>query len=335
MPLERINKDNKNNWDIFRIIGVIAFILFLAILSYKSKKYFDNTSQKEIIYQIKNPIEENQWNELVFKVEEKAKKYPANVGIFIKDLNQNREWSYNPDKLFPSASLIKLPIMASVLAKCESSKISLETELKLTRKDRRAGSGSLKWAREGTRLSILEIIYKMITESDNTATQMLLDYFGLNYFEYAFKKLGLVYTNITYEGMSLTSGRVAKENYTTAREMAYLLEKIYKGEIVSKQASELMLDILKRTKSRSRLKKGIPLGWEIGHKTGLLRKSCHDAGIVFSPKGDYIVVVLTSNVPSYRSAKDFISNIAKITAYYYKYENSFESASTQISKSRG
>lgn len=308
----------KSNQLILKIIAL--FLLSVsAILFYKLFSEKESSKTSETYQSYREPLEESKWNELVYKLKEMAERYPANVGIYLKDLTQGKEWTYRPDRLFPSASLIKVPIMAATLLKCERSKIDLNTELTLTAKERRAGSGSLKWAREGTRLSILEVIYKMITESDNTAAQMLLDYFGIYYFQEAFKELGLAYTNITQEGMSLTSGRVAKENYTTPREMAYLLEKIYRGELVSKQSSELMLDILKRTKSRSRLKKGIPIGWEIGHKTGLLRKSCHDAGIVFSPRGDYIIVVMTSKVPDYRSAKEFITKIGKITASYYNY----------------
>ena len=247
-----------------------------------------------------------------------AYNYSGHVGIYIKDLNSDKVWEYNPDRLFPSASLIKVPIMVAICEKIKRSELSLDTRIKLTRRDRAGGSGSLKWVREGTSLSVMEIIYKMITESDNTATKMLIDYAGIGYFQQAFSGLGLVYTKIYPEGLSLTSNRVVRENYTTAREMAVLMERIYKGEMVDRNLSEFMLDVLKHNKSRSRLRKGLPLGWEIGHKTGLLRKSCHDVGIVFSPRGDYIIAVLTSDVPNYSSAKGFISRVAKLTYEYYR-----------------
>ena len=269
-------------------------------------------------------LSDKDFSEMVNRLKLLAVKYPGNVGIYFKDLSSNREWSYNPDRIFPSASLIKVPIMASVLDKVKKDNIDLNLELTLTKKDKRGGSGSLKWVREGTKLSLLEIMYKMITESDNTATYMLIDYFGYDYFEQEFKKLGLYYTSITPEGMSLTSGRVAKENFTTPREMAYLFEKIYKKELIDKNSSEIMLEILKRTKSRSRLKKSLPRQWEMGHKTGLLRKSCHDVGIIFSPNGDYLLAVLTSNVPDYRSAKNFITKVGNIAAAYYKIQNSLD-----------
>ncbi len=297
-----------------------------------------NPSDADLFHKkdVVNPIKDAEWQTMVAALENIAYNYSGHVGIYIKDLNSDRVWEYNPDRLFPSASLIKVPIMAAVCEKIKRGELSLDTQIKLTRRDRAGGSGSLKWVREGTSLSVMEIIYKMITESDNTATKMLTDYEGLGYFQQAFESMGLVYTKIYPEGLSLTSGRVARENYTTAREMAGLMERIYKGEMVNRELSEFMLDVLKHNKSRSRLRKGLPIGWEIGHKTGLLRKSCHDVGIVFSPRGDYLIAVLTSDVPSYASAKGFISRVAKLTYEYYKidadYAESRDNAASPVNR---
>ncbi|HBW21818.1 MAG TPA: hypothetical protein DEF68_00385 [Elusimicrobia bacterium] len=279
---------------------------------------------------VENPIRDGEWQAMVASLENLAYNYSGHVGIYIKDLNSDKVWEYNPDRLFPSASLIKVPIMIAVCDKIKRGELSLDTQIKLTRRDRAGGSGSLKWVREGTSLSVMEIIYKMITESDNTATRMLLDYAGMDYFQRAFEQMGLVYTKIYPEGFSLTSGWVARENYTTAREMAGLMERIYKGEVVDRNLSEFMLEVLKHNKSRSRLRKGLPLGWEIGHKTGLLRRSCHDVGVVFSPRGDYLISVLTSEVPNYSSAKGFISSVAKLTYKYYKIDADYASADANV-----
>jgi len=276
---------------------------------------------------VQSPINDVEWQDMQAALQKASGAYRGNVGIYMKDLHTGRIWEYRADRTFPSASLIKVPIMASVLEKVKEGAITLDTQIKLTRRDRVGGSGSLKWVREGTSLSVTEIIYKMITESDNTATRMLIDQFGMDYLAENFRKLGLEVTNITPEGMSLSSYRVRRENYTTAREMGVLLERIYNGELVNKEASEFMLDVLKHNKSRSRLRKGLPLGWEIGHKTGLLRMACHDVGIVFSPRGDYVLAVLTSEVPDYSSAKNFISKVAKLTYRYYKIEAAYAQSS--------
>lgn len=267
------------------------------------------------------PYNKKKWDKMVVRLEKTARDYRGNVGVYFKDLNSGNVWEYKADKLFPSASLIKLPMMAAVFEKIRKGDLSFDTQIRLTRRERRGGSGTLKWAREGTKLSVMELLYKMITESDNTATNMLSDYVGMNYLQREFSRMGLVYTKIYPEGFNLTSGRVARENYTTAREMAYLIERIYNRDLVDSQSSELMLDFLKHSKTRTRLRRGLPIGWELAHKTGLLRRSCHDVGIVFSPQGDYVIAVLTGNVPNYSSAKKFITKIAKHTVDYYKVES--------------
>jgi len=300
-------------------IGLILAIYFVyKAINAKNIDYLTAKISDEKKPQIKSYYDLSRWDDFNEKLRTLADNYPARVGIYIKDLKTGRVWEYNADRLFRSASLIKLPIMVGVFSLVEEKKISLDKEIPITNKDRVWGSGSLKWAREGTRLTVLELVYRMITESDNTATRVLLDYIGIDYFKSYFKQIGLCYTNITEEGMDLTSGRVRKENFTTPRDMGYLLEKIYRKEIVSKNACEMMLDILKRTKSYSRIRKGIPPTWQVGHKTGLLRKSTSDVAIVFSPNGDYILCVLLDEVPSYRSGKIFITKVAKLTSDFYR-----------------
>lgn len=278
---------------------------------------------------VEAPIKDAEWQEMVSSLEQASNAYPGRVGIYLKDLHTGKTWEYNADRLFPSASLVKVPIMAAVFEKIKLGAITLDTQIRLTRRDRVGGSGSLKWVRDGTSLSVMEIIYKMITESDNTATRMLIDYVGMDYLEDNFKKLGLVQTNICQTGMSLASGRVKNDNYTTPREMAGLMERIYAGELVNREASQFMLEVLKHNKSKSRLRKGLPLGWEIGHKTGLLRRACHDAGIVFSPRGDYVIAVLTSEAPNYTAAKNFISKVAKLTYMYYRIDPAYVEVSRE------
>ncbi len=272
------------------------------------------------------PLSDLEWDAMVLALSKASLSYPGRVGIYLKDLRTGRTWSYQPDRLFPAASLIKVPIMVAVFDKIARGELSLETRIRLTGKDRRGGSGSLKWAREGTALSVMELLYKMITESDNTAAQMIIDHIGYSYLELAFRRIGLVYTNITPEGMSLSSGRVARENYTTPREMALLVDRLYAGAMVDRDSSQLMLDLMKHNKGRTRLRKGLPIGWEIGHKTGLLRRSCHDVGVVFSPRGDYIIAVLTGDVPSYASAKRFIARMARLTYGYYNIDAAYAQA---------
>jgi len=61
----------------------------------------------------------------------------------------------------------------------------------------------------------------------------------------------------------------------------------------------------------------MPAGWEIAHKTGLLRQACHDSALFLTPNGDYAITVLTGQNRAYSTAKDFITKVAKVTFRHY------------------
>ena len=266
----------------------------------------------------RDPRDES-WDRMTEELQRLASGYHGRVSIYLKDLKSEKTWTYKADDLFPSASLIKVPVMASVFYRIHDGQLSLYDKLTLRRRNRMGGSGSLKWRPDGTKLTVRELLQHMICESDNTATAMLLETLGLGYVQQQFPKMGLLSTGIYREGMSLKGSRVAHENYTTAREMSMLLEKIYRGELVDKPSSELMMDILKHKRAvASRLAKGLPVGWEIAHKTGLLRRACHDSAIVLTPDGDYALTVLTGQNRNYRAAKDFITRLGRLTFRHYK-----------------
>ena len=258
------------------------------------------------------------WGKMTASLEGLTAHYPGRVSVFVKDLRGGRTWMHNPDDLFPAASLIKVPILIATFYKIRDGGVSLDDSLTITRLNRVGGSGSLKWRPDGTQLTVRDALTHMINESDNTATKMVLERVGIGYVQQQFPRMGLLYTGIYEEGMSIKGGRVAHENYTTAREMEMLLEKIYRGEAVDKPSSDLMMEILKKPKAvASRLQKGMPLGWEIAHKTGLLRQACHDSAIFFTPDGDYAITVLTGQNRSYSQAKNFITKIAHVTFENY------------------
>ncbi|MCM2304627.1 MAG: class A beta-lactamase-related serine hydrolase [Elusimicrobia bacterium] len=259
-----------------------------------------------------------QWETMTASLGKMAERYPGRVAIYLKDLKTGRTWTHHADDLFPAASLIKVPVMIAAFYKIRDGRLALDERIAITRRNRVGGSGSLKWRPDGTRLTVRELLVHMINESDNTATKMVLDHLGIGYVQQQFPRMGLLYTGIYEEGMSIKGGRVMHENYTTAREMASLMDKIYTGQAVDKVSSEVMLEILKKPKAvASRLAKGMPVGWDIAHKTGLLRQACHDSAIFLTPNGDYAVTVLTGQNRSYSQAKDFITKVAKVTFNHY------------------
>jgi beta-lactamase class A len=263
-------------------------------------------------------IDPSDWQVFTAAIQRRAQRFNGLAGYVVKDLRTGRVVEYNAAELFPSASLIKLPILAAAFQAAEEGKLTLSAPVTLRRQDRRGGSGILKLASAGSIFTVRELLDYMIIYSDNTATELIIQMLGYDYLQKTFARLGLEDTAIRPDGFRLSVRCIADDNMTSPRDMARLLEKIYQRELVSAEASEQMLDILKHQRLRDRLPRFLPAGWEIAHKTGLLRRACHDCGIVFSPAGDYLICVLTSHDTTYRMAKRFIANLGRITFDYYR-----------------
>src|SRR3989338_8632905 len=127
------------------------------------------------------PQPDSNWTELHQKINYQIRHFPGVAGIYIRDLKTGWTIEYNADKLFPSASLVKLPIMAVLYQAHVAGRLSLDESLPVLRKLKARGSGHLRFRRLGSRVSVRELVYKMITESDNTATNMLADRLDMDY----------------------------------------------------------------------------------------------------------------------------------------------------------
>lgn len=103
---------------------------------------------------------------------------------------------------------------------------------------------------------------------------------------------------------------------TTASDIALFLEKLYNGQVINRQYSDEMLAILKNQKLNNKLPKYLPNTIQIAHKTGELGDFTHDGGIVYTPKGDYIIIILSkSDYPP--GAEDRIAQVSKAVYTYF------------------
>jgi len=275
--------------------------------------------------QLEKQLEEKKanWAALENKIKGETDKFGQEAGLIIKDLSTGWTISVNKDKLFPSASLVKVPIMATIFSLCAEKELNLEQRLVLANKCKVLGSGVINDYAAGTEFNIDYLIKVMITESDNTATNMLIDHLGLEPLNNYFKKLGLSNTNLARKMMDFKSRQNGIENFTSASDVAYLFEEIYNEKLINKDFSRKCLEILKKQKARDRIPKKLPSGAVVAHKTGLEKGVCHDAGIVFTPNGDFLICVLTRHNYKFAApAKKFISQVAADAYNYYQPDNS-------------
>jgi beta-lactamase class A len=297
------------------IILIGTLLICGSYFAYRYYAHLQEVKRQQVILEQRKIA----WQLLRRKLNHEIKRFKGQVGIVIKDLRSNWEISYNQDKLFSSASLVKLPIMSACFLASKAGLIQLDRQVVLKSSDKFPGSGRLKDIRPGATFSVEELIGLMIYDSDNTATNILTKMVGINYLNDVFNSLGLKHTNLSRRVADFSLRDRGIENYTTAQDMARLLEQIYRRTLINKQISEQCLRVLKLQHANDRIPKYLPVNLAIAHKTGLERNVCHDVGIVFSCKGDFLICVLTKHRnPNAVAAKNFIARVALDTYTYFE-----------------
>jgi beta-lactamase class A len=254
------------------------------------------------------------FQKLEAEVLQARRQFPGECSFIIRDVKKPYlEISYHENEIFPAASLIKLPIAAVACKAIKEKKVGLWRTFTINAKDIADGSGIIKTMRTPVRLSFKKIIELMIAQSDNTATNKLIDILGYEYINKSFAELGLKNTVLKRKMMDFSKRRQGVENYTSARDISYLLEKIYNYTLVDRRSSVILLDFLKKQKMKDRIPRYLPKYVAVAHKTGLEKGIVHDAGIIFSSKSDYLICVLTKRVKKYSKAKKFIARLSLLT----------------------
>ncbi len=188
---------------------------------------------------------------------------------------------------FEAASLVKLPILAELYRRAEAGELKLSDKMVFEERFRVGGSGDLQKEPAGKSYTLEELGTLMITVSDNVATDMLLEKLGMAAVEIEAHNLGMKDTTVRrtiYDFAAIDQGR---DNVVSARDMAAffsLLDKLPGGPQMRK--------ILTEQKRNEMIPAGLPKGTKVAHKSGELTGILHDCGIVSTPHGDYILVLM-------------------------------------------
>ena len=185
------------------------------------------------------------------------------LGLLVKDLKTGATAQIGSDASMTSASLYKLFVAQKIYGLVDSGQLAYGTS---------AGSGSGQ--------NINDCLTIMINISDNTCGHALGSVLNWDSQD----------AGLTAEGYTGTS--LQSPQRTSAKDVGFLLERLYRGTLNSPTANERFLDLLKDQHVNNRLPQGLPAGTVIAHKTGDLNGYVHDAGIVYGPKTDYLVVMM-------------------------------------------
>jgi beta-lactamase class A len=235
----------------------------------------------------------------------------VNCGFYIKNLNTHEVYVYNEKQVVSSASLIKVPIMAEVLRQVKEGELSLKQRIVVEENDKVPYS-IVSLLEAGNSYSLKDMITLMIIQSDNTATNMLIDLAGIENVNRLLENIGLDDTALQRKMMDFVSRKEGKDNLTTAADMGRIFELIYKGFLIDDKFSNLMKDILKNQLYNEMTGLYMPKKVEIAHKTGDLGGTNHDCGIVYLDNCDYIFSILTWGAESNNISKRTVSEILRV-----------------------
>ena len=255
-------------------------------------------------------------NPLKEKIESLANEYPdLEPEVFLVDLDTKGFISIRGQNAIASASTIKLPILVAFFQDLDRGKIQLDEQLTMTEEMQVVGSGDMQHQPPGTKFSALETADKMITISDNTATNMLIDRLGgMSALNQRFMAMGLSETKLNNPLPDLTG-----TNTTSPEDLGNLLIKIDSGELLSLRSRDRLLHIMGNVEKDTLLPYGLESGALIAHKTGDIKSVLADVGIIDMPNGKrYIASMLIKRPDNSLQAQEFIQQASAIAYQYFK-----------------
>lgn len=236
------------------------------------------------------------------RIEAELKSYDGTMGLYIDDLKGNVITRF-PDEKFETASTIKVYILAALFDAIEQGKASLKDMLTCEERFWIDGSGILGSLEVGTTLSVKNVATLMIIVSDNIATNMLIDYLGIDSINACIQKLGCKDTVLHNV---LDFAKYHQLGTTTPRDYASMFVRIQNRTLVSPEASEQMWQILSQQHYNSMIVKSLPqfyvdpdnydeqLFW-FASKSGSMNACRNDGGIITTPYGSYVIVMLNKD----------------------------------------
>ena len=255
-------------------------------------------------------------------VEAVAEDYPAVIGLHAVSLHDpEASFSLKPDEVFPTASIIKVPVLLEFYRQAEEGTLDPAEVRPLREEDKVGGSGVLQHLSAGsTSLTLEDYARLMINLSDNTATNVVIDTVGMDNVNQLLESLGMEVTRLTRKMYAKGLDSDTVENLSTPRELTRLMEMIHRQEGLSLHVCEKALDVLKLYKTGV-IRDVLPVGISVADKSGWMGGVECDTGIVYLPK-PYAITVMAKNIPAWDQgsleAKETLREIASAVHGYYE-----------------
>ena len=234
---------------------------------------------------------------LQLQVEELVKGFEGDIGIYIKSLKTGKIVAINADTIFPTASIVKVPILIGIMDKINKGELSYTQEFAYNDSVKYKGDeGLMATTKDSTKIELSHIMMLMLTLSDNTASLWLQAIAGTGTrINTIMDENGFVNTKVN----SRTVGREQIRNQygwgnTTPKEMATIFEQLYNGKIINDSASKKMIRLLGRNFWDEEAISVIPVTTFVASKNGAIDATRNEILLVMA-KEPYILSIFTKN----------------------------------------
>lgn len=225
--------------------------------------------------------------------------YNGKMSIYVNDFSGNKI-EINSNEKFETASSIKSFILLDLFKQVEDGTKSLNEKLVYTKKNYVNGSGVIQSLDEGVEMNAVNFAKLMIIVSDNIATNIIIDYLGLEHINKTIQQFGfkdtVLHNKIDFE-------KYRKLGTSTPKDYGRFFELVAKGELISVYASNQMLNIFKMQHYNSMIVRDFPQYYldsedtgddeliSVASKSGSMNACRNDGGVVFTPYGKYVIVL--------------------------------------------
>ncbi|MGA7925170.1 MAG: serine hydrolase [Candidatus Sulfotelmatobacter sp.] len=232
------------------------------------------------------------------------------MGVAIEDITTGNHIFVRSDEVFAQASSIKIAVLSDLYLQAQQGKLKLTDFYTVQSSDLVPDSDIMGGLTPDiTRVTLRDLATMMVSLSDNSATNVLIDRVGIENVNAMLDSLGLPHTRLRRKMMDLAAAREGRENVSSPREMMMLLGAIYGGKLLNKESAADFFKVLSTNKA-SWIPQDLPADLKIANKPGALEAVRNDSGIVFVEGRPYIICVMTSFLRNEREGEEAISKIS-------------------------
>ncbi len=261
--------------------------------------------------------------------EDETKSFSGQFGLAAQRIDGDKPILYHADHLFPTASVIKLVLLAEYFAQVAAGELAPDYQVAIKAEDQVGGSGVLKDLQPDLRLSLQDIATLAITVSDNTAANLLIEQVGgLTRINARLQTLGMLNTTM---GRSFIFDATV-DNTGTPADFLGLLLKLARQQLINPAVSQQMLALMRRQQYMTYIPRYLPYHpfaveyslpqiITIANKVGMLRGTVNDAAIITSSSLSYALVIFTRDCQDHRPDPDNEGGllVARLSKRIYDY----------------